>query len=146
MSIKDIEIMLDKDRLEFKDSKSRKVRLTSIDGNNSTILFNSISSCIKYLNNIASSNKTTLYSHIESGKPYQGYICQWDSEETLPIKNKSIKVNVTNVSTGVTETFDSYRKAALYFEPEYITTGSTIKTYAENGKLFMNQYKITILT
>jgi hypothetical protein len=31
------------------------------------------SACIAYLNTIAPSNKTTLYRHINSGKPYQGY-------------------------------------------------------------------------
>jgi hypothetical protein len=35
------------------------------------------------------------------------------------------------------------RKAALSFAPEYITTGPTIKVFAENGKLFKEKYKIT---
>ena len=33
-------------------------------------------SCITYLNGIAPSNKTTLYRHIKSGKPYHGYLCE----------------------------------------------------------------------
>ena len=37
--------------------------------------FDSITDTITYLNTIAPSNKTTLCRYIESGKPYNGYIC-----------------------------------------------------------------------
>jgi len=40
-------------------------------GDNTTKLFESIRTCVAYLNTIAPSNKTTLYRHINSGKPYQ---------------------------------------------------------------------------
>jgi hypothetical protein len=75
MSVTDVGIMLDKDRLEIQKTKGRKVRIKAVDDNN-TKLFDSISTCVAYLNTIAPSNKTTLYRHINSGKPYQGYICQ----------------------------------------------------------------------
>jgi len=68
----DINFMLDKDRSELQKSNSRKVVIKGIEGNKETMLFDSISSCITFLNNIAPSNKTTLCRHIESGKPYNG--------------------------------------------------------------------------
>lgn len=84
MSEAEINIMLDKDRVEVQSSKGRKVLIKAVD-DNSTKLFDSISSCITYLNSIAPSNKTTLYRHFKSGKPYHGYICEWVSELTTPI-------------------------------------------------------------
>lgn len=144
-SVTDIGIMLDKDRLEIQKIKGRKIHIKAVDGNN-TKLFDSISACIAYLNTIAPSYKTTLYRHINSGKPYQGYICQWESEETTPIIDNSIQVNVTHVPTGKTETFTSFRKAALSFAPKFTTTGSTIKVFAENGKLFKDEYRINIIS
>lgn len=143
MSVTDVCIMLDKDRLEIQKTKGRKVYIKAVDDNN-TKLFDSIGTCVKYLNTIAPSNKTTLYRHINSGKPYQGYICQWESEGTTPVTDNSVQVKVTHIPTGKTETFPSYRKAALSFAPKYITTGSTIKVFAENGELFKGEYRITI--
>jgi group I intron endonuclease len=75
MSETDVSTMLDNDRLEIQKTKGRKVCIKAI-ASNDTQLFDSISSCTTYLNTIAPSNKTTLYRHINSGKPYQGYICQ----------------------------------------------------------------------
>jgi len=65
MSETDINTMLEKDRLEVKSIKKvcRKVIIKA------------------YLNSIAPSNKTTLYRHIKSERPYNGYICQWESEK-----------------------------------------------------------------
>jgi len=48
------------------------------------------------------------------------------------------------VPTDVTKVFPSFRKAALSFAPEIITTGQTLKVFAENGKLFKDEYKITL--
>jgi hypothetical protein len=78
MSEKEINIMLEKERLEVKSTQkiSRKVLIKAVDGKHYTKLFNSISDCIAYLNNIAPSNKTTLYRHIKSERPYNGYFCQ----------------------------------------------------------------------
>lgn len=146
MSETDVSIMLDNDRLEIQKAKGRKVCIKAVDGNN-TKLFDSISSCVTYLNTIAPSNKTTLYRHINSGKPYQGYICQWVSEKGITaIKDTGVQVRVTHVPTDKTEIFSSFRKAALSFAPKYNTTGPTLKTYAENGVLFKGEYKISIIS
>lgn len=69
--------MLDKDRLEEKNIKgiSRKILIKNVN-KNEIKSFDSISSCLAYLNNIAPSNKSTLYRYIESKKPYHGFICQ----------------------------------------------------------------------
>ncbi len=147
MSATDVCTMLDKDRREIQKAKGRKVCVKAADG--STKLFDSISACVAYLNTIAPSNKTTLYRHIDTGKPYHGCICQWDItgsviEETTPITDRGIQVKVLHVPTGKSEVFSSFRKAALSFAPKYITTGPTIKVFAANGKLFQGEYKITI--
>jgi hypothetical protein len=52
-----------------------------------------------------------LYRHITSGKPYQGYMCQWESEGTTAALSSSVQVYVTHIPTGKTETFSSFRKA-----------------------------------
>jgi|SRR5580692_7341295 hypothetical protein len=148
MSETDINLMLDKDRLELLKSNSRKVVLKSLEpGNKETMLFDSISDCITFLNDIAPSNKTTLYRHIESGKPYNGYLCEWDplSKVTSSIVDKSIEVQVTHVPSDSTTIYPSFRKAALSFAPDFITTGQTLKVFAENGKLFKGEFKISIL-
>jgi hypothetical protein len=59
------------------------------------------------------------------------------------VRSKAIQVNVTNVIYGQTVIYSSMREAALSFAPEYITTGPTVKTYADTGKLFKEKYKIT---
>ena len=147
MSETDINFMLDKDRLEIQKSNSRKVIIKGIEGNKETMLFDSISSCITFLNKIAPSNKTTLCRHIESGKPYNGYLCQWDTEinVTSSIMDKSIEIQVTHVPSGSTAIYPSFRKAALSFAPDFITTGQTLKAFAEKGKLFKGEFKISIL-
>ncbi len=78
MSETDVNLMLDKDRLEIQKSNPsrRKVIIKDIEGSKQTMQFDSISSCITFLNRIAPSNKTTLRRHIELGKPYNGYLCQ----------------------------------------------------------------------
>jgi hypothetical protein len=136
-SIFEINKILDKDRLEVQN-KSRKVFLKAVDDSH-TKEFNSIIDCIEYLNTIAPSYKTTLYRHIKSGKPYQGYICELNNEET-----RDIRVSVTHVANNETITYYSLRKAALSFAPKYNTTGQTIRAFADSGKLFKDEYKITI--
>ena len=108
--------------------------------------FDSISSCITFLNRIAPSNKTTLRRHIELGQPYNGYLCQWDTViNVTSIMDKSIEVLVTHVPSGSTAIYPSFRKAALSFAPDFITTGQTLKAFAENGKLFKGEFKISPL-
>ena len=57
-----------------------------------------------------------------------------------------MQVSVTHTSTNITKTYPSFRKAALSFAPKYITTGQTLKSFAENGKLFKGEYKINIFS
>lgn len=86
--------------------------------------------------------------HIESGKPYNGYLCQWDttiSDLTSSIVDKSIEVQVTHEPSGSTAIYPFFIKAALSFAPDYITTGPTLKALAKDGKLFKGEFKITIL-
>jgi hypothetical protein len=130
--------MLDKDRLAVQNTKGRKVFLKDVDDSH-TKEFNSIIDCVEYLNTIASSYKTTLYRHIKSGKPYHGYVCKLNNEET-----RDIKVSITHVASNETITYSSLRKAALSFAPKDKTTGQTIKAFADSGKLFRDEYKITI--
>jgi hypothetical protein len=76
MSETDINILLDKYRLENIQKLGRKVSIRAVNDKNNQKLFNTISDCITYLNSISPANKTTLYRHIKSQKPYNGYICQ----------------------------------------------------------------------
>src|SRR2546423_12277730 len=77
MSEEEINILLDKDKLKENNIKgiSRKILIKNIN-NNEVKSFDSISSCLVYLNSIAPSNKSTLYRYIKSQKPYNGFICQ----------------------------------------------------------------------
>ncbi|KAI0990946.1 hypothetical protein K3495_g17241 [Podosphaera aphanis] len=59
--------------------------------------------------------------------------------------DKSIEVLVTHVPSGSTAIYPSFRKAALSFAPDFITTGQTLKAFAENGKLFKGEFKISPL-
>lgn len=133
-SLDEINQMLSKDRLEEK-SKGRKVYLIAEDDSHRKE-FNSIKDCVKYLNSIAPSNKTTLYRHIESEEPYRGYICK------LNKSSRDLWINILHIPSNNITTYSSYREAALSFEPK--TTGQTIKTYAENGSIYRGVYKITI--
>ena len=103
-------------------------------------MFNSISECISFLNTIAPSYKTTLYRYIKNGKIYHGFKCEWGSEKTTPIVDNSIAVYIINESTKTTQKYPTIRKAALSFVP--VTTGQTIKSYADSGKLFRGIYRI----
>lgn len=134
-TITDINKMLDKDRLEFQSTKGRKVFIRAVDDSH-TKEFNSIITCIEYLNSIAPSNKSTLYRKIRSGEAYRGYICTFLDEQT-----KNIKVSVTHIPSNITKEYTS--EAALSFEPN--TTGQTIKAFGESGKLFKDEYKITLI-
>jgi len=67
--------MLEEARLKSLKLKGRKVIIRSVN-TYEVKTFDSINDCLLYLNTIAVSNKTTLCRHIESGKPYNGFICQ----------------------------------------------------------------------
>lgn len=150
MTEEEINIMLDRDRLEERNRKKaiRKVRIIAVDDDSNTKLFDTIKDCLAYINSVAPSNKTTLKRRIESKTPYHGFICKWESEETTPIRDKAVQVSVTDMSSGKTEIYSSMREAALSFAPEYITrvlSRPTIKAYAESGKLYKSKYRITYL-
>lgn len=134
--------LLNKDRLEVK--AGRKIIITSVASSpkNEVKSFKSIKDCLVFLNTIAPSNKTTLYRHIESGKPYQGFLCEWENEESVSFSDKSIRISVIDTLSGKSTTYDTIRKAALSFSPHIKTTGQTIKSYAVSGKLFKDKYKI----
>jgi len=145
MSEEDVKTMLNKDRLEELETKNvtRKVRIISADDNSDSRLFDTIGDCVAYLNSIAPSNKTTLKRRIEAKKPYHGYYVELESDERMPIGDKAVQVSVTDISSGKTEIYSSMREAALSFAPEHITTGPTVKAYADSGKVFKCKYLIT---
>lgn len=143
-SLQDVKAMLDKDRLAVQTAKSRKVFVRSVNNIKDEKVFNSISECVTYLNTVAPSNKTTLYRHINSGKPYQGFICEYKGTTRKPLADSSVSVSITYVPTGESKTYSSFRKAALSFLPDHKISGSTLKVYSENGNLLKGKYKINV--
>ena len=145
MSEEDVKMMLDKDRLEELKTKkaTRKVRIISVDDDSNSKLFDTTKDCVTYLDSIAPSNKTTLIRRIETKKPYHGFYVKWESEETMSLREKAVVVSVTSIKSGKTKVYSSMREAALSFAPHYITTGPTIKAYADSGKVFKCKYIIT---
>lgn len=159
-NLSEIELLgiLESDRLEIKQNEDqkvgRKVTVRSLKDESFIKVFNSINDCISYLNSNTYLpfgeetlpgifTKTTLYRYIKSGKPYNGFVCQWTDEKTSHIKDRSIGVEVLHIPTGKIDQYPTIRKAALAFDPA--TTGQTIKAYIENGKLFRNEYRISYL-
>lgn len=53
-----------------------------------------------------------------------------------------MQISITHVPTNNINIYTSFRKAVLYFAPEIKTTGQTLATYADSGKLFKDEYKI----
>nr|YP_009262059.1 hypothetical protein [Chrysoporthe austroafricana]AMX22134.1 hypothetical protein [Chrysoporthe austroafricana] len=139
--------ILEEDRLIVKQDEEnrvgRKVTIRSIKDGNFVQIFDSISDCIAFLNSTThlldsekgstagKFSKTTLYRYIKSGKPYNGFICQWTDDQTSHIKDKSIGVKVLHIPTGTVNEYLTIRKAALAFDP--VTTGQTIKAYIPFG-------------
>ena len=103
---------------------------------NDVKVFSSIKDCLIFLNTIAPSNKTTLYRYVKSSKPYHGFICKFDSDETVSLSDKSIQIVILDTYTNISTVYSSIRKAALSFAPNIKTTGQTIKAYVDSGKLF----------
>lgn len=138
-SVEEVLSLLEKDRL--KEKVGRKIIIRS---DNDEKVFNSIKDYLVFLNNIAPSNKTTLYRCIESGKPYQGFICEWIDKKTISFLDRGIEVIVIDTFTNERLVYPTIRKAALSFLPDINTTGQTIKGYANKEKLFKNRYLIKI--
>lgn len=136
MSVTEVLAMLKEDRLNKR--KGRKIILTCIKNNKDIRSFNSISECIKFLSTVGPCNKTTLYRHVSSGKPYHGFICKL--EEKPGGLMEGMKIMVTDVFTSKIVVYNSIRKAAFSFAPP--TTGQTIKSYGQSGKIFRNKFLI----
>lgn len=141
MSLEEVKIMLDNDRLEFKllNSSRNPIILKDNEGNIVKI-FDSVKDCLEYLNTIGPSNKTTLLRRIKSKTLYHGYICEWNVDKVKSLKDKAISVKVIDIITNEEIIFSSYRQAALHLS----STGQTIKQYAMEGKIFNKKYKISI--
>lgn len=76
MSIKDINILLNKDRLDEKEKIGKNILLIPVKNNEQIKYLKNIKDCVNFLNKIGPSSKSTLLRHIKSGKPYHGYICK----------------------------------------------------------------------
>lgn len=146
LSLTEVLSLLSQDRAEAEKAKGRKIILKDMHHENDIKEFDSIRGCVRYLNTKAPSSKTTLYRHIESGRPYHGYYCQWAGSETPTMFDKTIQVGVSHISSNLTEIYPSFKEAAKSFSPEYTTSEQTLKDVAEKGLLFNNEYKITVIT
>ena len=89
MSDLDLALMLEKDRVKYNKNKSlnslsKPVRLTSVDNLEKTIVLPSLGKCVEYLHNKGlSASQVTLVKHIDLGKAYKGYLCEYVKENTL---------------------------------------------------------------
>jgi len=89
MSDLDLTLMLEKDRVKYNKNKSlnsssKPVRLTSVDNLENTIVLPSLGKCVEYLHNKGlSASQVTLVKHIDLGKAYKGYLCEYVKENTL---------------------------------------------------------------
>jgi hypothetical protein len=89
MSNLDLALMLEKDRVKYNKNKSlnslsKPVRLTYVDNLENTIVLPSLGKCVEYLHNKGlSASQVTLVKHINLGKAYNGYLCEYVKENTL---------------------------------------------------------------
>jgi hypothetical protein len=89
MSDLDLALMLEKDRIKYNKNKSlnslsKPVRLTCVDNLENTIVLPSLGKCVEYLHNKGlSASQVTLVKHIDLGKAYKGYLCEYVKENTL---------------------------------------------------------------
>jgi hypothetical protein len=89
MSDLDLALMLEKDRVKYNKNKSlnslsKPVRLTRVDNLENTIVLPSLGKCVEYLHNKGlSASQVTLVKHIDLGKAYKGYLCEYVKENTL---------------------------------------------------------------
>lgn len=83
MTIKDLAIMLEKDREKYNRSKStniftRSVILVDEKDENKIELFSSLGKCVEFfLSKGLPINQFTLVKRINTGKVYHGYICKY---------------------------------------------------------------------
>ena len=82
ISVLDLALMLEKDRVKFNINKplnslSRSVLLVDVNNNN-TELFFSLGKCVECLRNKGlPANRKTLVKYINTGKAYHGYKCEY---------------------------------------------------------------------
>ena len=100
MSDEDLKAMLEKDRLEIKQKEkaSRKVILIAESDKDDIKSFDSIKDCIAFLNTIAPSNKTTLYSYVEKCKN-DGDHFYWHIFEKWWWHFQNLKICINNKKT-----------------------------------------------
>lgn len=83
ISVSDVALMLEKDRVKFNISKalnslSKSVMLVDINNSKNSKLFLSIGKCIEYLKSKGlPANHSTLVRYIKLGKAYHGYMCKY---------------------------------------------------------------------
>ena len=89
MSDSDLALMLEKDRVKYNKNKplnslSKPIRLTDVNNVENTVVLNSLGKCVEYLHNKGlSASQVTLVKHINLGKAYKGYLCEYVKENTL---------------------------------------------------------------
>ena len=89
MSDLDLALMLEKDRVKYNKNKSlnsssKPVKLTCVDNLENTIVLPSLGKCVEYLHKKGlSASQVTLVKHINLGKAYKGYLCEYVKENTL---------------------------------------------------------------
>jgi len=89
MSDSDLALMLEKDRVKYNKNKplnslSKPIILTDVNNVENTVVLNSLGKCVEYLHNKGlSASQVTLVKHINLGKAYKGYLCEYVKENTL---------------------------------------------------------------
>lgn len=89
MSDSDLALMLEKDRVKYNKNKplnslSKPIILTDVNNVENTVVLNSLGKCVEYLHNKGlSASQVTLVKHINLGKAYKGYLCEYVKENTI---------------------------------------------------------------
>jgi hypothetical protein len=96
MSDLDLALMLEKDRVKYNKDKplnslskplnslSKPIILIDVNNAKNTVVLNSLGKCVEYLHSKGlSASRVTLIKHINSGKAYNGYLCEYVKENTL---------------------------------------------------------------
>jgi hypothetical protein len=89
MSDLDLALMLEKDRVKYNKNKplnslSKPIILRDLNKLENTIVLTSLGKCVEFLHNKGLSvSQVTLVKHINLGKAYKGYLCEYVKENTL---------------------------------------------------------------
>jgi hypothetical protein len=85
----DLVLMLEKDRVKYNKNKplnslSKPIILRDLNNLENTIVLTSLGKCVEFLHNKGlSASQVTLVKHINLGKAYNGYLCEYVKENTL---------------------------------------------------------------